>query len=318
MSASHANDGDDGTALGAPALLLGTSEPLAAVRQHLKRIARSDATVLIRGESGTGKELAAHLIHRSSGRRGSLVAVNCGALSPQLVHSELFGHTRGAFTGAVAERRGAFARAHRGTLFLDEIGELAPSSQALLLRVLETGALTPVGGESEITFDTRVVCATHRNLEAMVTEGSFRQDLFHRLSVLPVRMPALRERPEDVDTLIAHFCMQLEGRLGYRVEVNASARRAARRHSWPGNVRELRNRLEAAALLSAGEVIDASFIPPEIGSTPAGELRLPWSRFHTMRKQIVRLAIEREGSLRKASKVLGVPRSTLSNWIKAS
>jgi DNA-binding NtrC family response regulator len=230
--------------------LVGDSPRMREAKELLLRYAPSDAPVLLLGESGTGKELAARLIHDSSRRAaGPFVALNCGALPESLVESELFGAEKGAFTDAVA-RPGAFERASGGTLFLDEIGEMTTGAQARLLRVLEEKELTRVGGARSIAIDVRVVSATNRDLKAEVAAGGFRQDLFYRLGVLPLRMPPLRERPGDVPLIAAH----LLSRTG--LILADDARERLLRHPWPGNVRELRNVLERAVLASGGGRIE--------------------------------------------------------------
>lgn len=297
---------------------VGRSAALTDAVDMLRRFARSDAAVLILGESGTGKELAAAELHTGSGRRGRLVALNCGALSESLAPSQLFGHARGAFTGAVGQHRGAFARAHRGTLFLDEVGELPLSSQAMLLRTLETRRVCPVGAEIEVEVDTRVVCATHRDLAAMVDAGTFRADLYHRLSVLPVRMPALRSRREDVDTLLDHFAREHAADVGHPIAFTANARHVAREAAWPGNVRELRNAVHRAAFLSEGDPITAEQLLPRPTQPVGHSVRVPRGTFEQMRRSLLHAIIEREGSQRRAAEVLDLPRSTLGNWLRES
>lgn len=297
---------------------VGGSAALANTVDMLRRFARSDAAVLVLGESGTGKELAAAELHAGSRRRGRFVALNCGALSESLAPSQLFGHARGAFTGAVGQHRGAFARAHRGTLFLDEVGELPPSSQAMLLRALETRRICPVGAEVEVEVDTRVVCATHRDLAAMVHAGAFRADLYHRLSVLPVRMPALRTRPEDVDALLDHFAREHASDVGHPIAFTADARDIAREAAWPGNVRELRNAVHRAAFLSQGDPITGEQLLPRANRAVGHSIRIPRGTFEQMRRALLHEVIQHEGSQRRAAEVLDLPRSTLGNWLRES
>ncbi|HEX4261624.1 MAG TPA: sigma-54 dependent transcriptional regulator [Acetobacteraceae bacterium] len=230
---------------------IGASAAMREVQKTIGRVADTDATVLVTGETGTGKEVVARAIHRH-GRRaaGAFVAVNCAAIPAELLESTLFGHVRGAFTGAVADRAGAFHEAAGGTLLLDEIGDMDTAMQAKILRILQERVVTPVGGRAA-AVDVRIVAATHRDLPARVREGRFREDLFYRLSVVPVALPALRERPGDVALLAAHFLRPLGRRLG----PDAAARLAA--HPWPGNVRELRNALQRAAVLASGEELRA-------------------------------------------------------------
>ncbi len=295
---------------------MGTSNALNFARDQLRRFARTSAPVLVRGESGTGKELAAAEVHAGSGRRGPLVALNCGALPESLAPSQLFGHARGAFTGAVSHHRGAFARADHGTLFLDEIGELPLPSQALLLRVLETGRVCPVGSESETTIDAKVVCATHRDLADMVARGTFREDLFHRLAVLTVEMPPLRARPCDVGALLDHFAAAFTAEVGTAVQFTDDARALAQTAPWPGNVRELRNAVQRAALLAEGAPITASMLLPSASQGARGpSLTIPRGTFITMRQALLRAVVDTEGSIRKAAAVLEIPRSTLGSWL---
>ena len=295
---------------------IGESDALTRAVDTLRRFARSDAAVLVLGESGTGKELAAAELHASSRRRGRFVALNCGALSDSLAPSQLFGHARGAFTGAVGQHRGAFARAHRGTLFLDEVGELPLSTQAMLLRALETRRICPVGAEVEVDVDARVVCATHRDLAGMVEAGSFRADLYHRLSVLPVRMPALRTRPEDVDALLDHFAREHAADVGHPITFTADARVAARQAEWPGNVRELRNAVHRAAFSSEGQPITGLQLLPRPSRALGHSVRIRRGTFEQMRRALLHAVIEHEGSQRRAAEVLELPRSTLGNWLR--
>jgi DNA-binding NtrC family response regulator len=228
------------------------------VFETIQKVAETDLTVLIRGESGTGKELVAQAIHQRSPRRGRpFVAVNCAAISKELVESELFGHEKGAFTGADARRVGRFEAANEGTIFLDEIGDMAPETQAKVLRVLQERTFERVGGQQVQKVDVRVVAATHRDLESEVRRGRFREDLYYRLRVVEIALPPLRERTEDLPALAQRLLEQLAQRLGReprRMSAGALARLA--RHPWPGNVRELRNVLEQAAVLSSGPVIE--------------------------------------------------------------
>jgi len=296
---------------------IGRSALLAEATAQLRHFARSRAPVLVQGESGTGKELAAAELHNGSGRAGPLIAFNCGALSEALAASHLFGHARGAFTGAVGQHRGAFTRAHGGTVFLDEIAELPLPSQALLLRVLETGRVCPVGAEAETAIDARVVCATHRNLRAMVARGTFRADLFHRLSVLTVEMPALRDRPTDVDVLLDHFAQAHASDVGHPIHFAPDARQAARGAAWTGNVRELRNAVHRAAFVARGKPISAEDLFPSRGGIDGSTLTIPSGDFESMRRALLESIVRREGSQRKAAAVLKLPRSTLGNWLRS-
>ncbi|MEM6290186.1 MAG: sigma 54-interacting transcriptional regulator [Myxococcota bacterium] len=316
---STARDAEPGIRDGGVDGWVGPSGALQAARAAVQRYAPVQAPVLIRGQTGTGKELAAEAIHHHSGRPGRLVAVNCGGISTSLVHSHLFGHVRGAFTGASNERRGAFAQAQDGTLFLDELGELPLPCQALLLRALETREVQPVGSEHSFHATARIVCATHQDLEAMVAEGRFRADLFHRLSVLSVTMPSLAERPEDVGPLLVHFARQLQLEVGHPIRFTRDAVEAATRGAWPGNVRQLRNAVLRAALVAGAHPIDAaSLMRCDDPTAGQGRIELAPGPFLSMRRALIEAVVAREGSIRKASAVLQVPRSTLGNWLRAA
>jgi|GEM_PF-2059811 len=245
------------------------SSAMAHVLTLAERVARSDATALIVGETGTGKELVARAIHGQSARHaGPLVTVNCGALPAELIESELFGHERGAFTGASRQRAGAFEQANGGTLFLDEIGELPAAAQVAILRALQEREIRRVGGSRQHKVDVRVVAATHRDLAAMVKSGEFREDLFYRLSVVPIVVPPLRQRPEDIPVLVQHFLEQTARRLGVAPPVLAEPTRAALlAHPWPGNVRELQNAIERLVVLGDGRV-EVCHLPEPLCSAP--------------------------------------------------
>jgi DNA-binding NtrC family response regulator len=242
----------------------------------VRRVAESDVTVLLLGETGTGKERVAHAIHQLSPRAsGRFVPINCAALPAELLESELFGHVKGAFTGAAGNRAGLFEEAGGGTLFLDEIAEMRFSLQAKLTRALEERAVRRIGESSERPFDARVVAATHRDIEAMVADGSFREDLWYRLNVAAVRIPPLRERKEDIELLAAHFLKERTPRQGRRILGFTSAAVAAMEgFGWPGNVRQLRAAVERACVLSAGERIDVGDLPPEVSGAPPQQDRL--------------------------------------------
>jgi DNA-binding NtrC family response regulator len=288
--------GDRSTSRGTGGLV-GASIPMRQVLRFLSRFASRETPVLVEGETGTGKELAAHAVHQLSRRRDKpFVAVNCGALSPELVMSELFGHEAGSFTGAMSRHRGAFEQAGGGTLFLDEVGELPLVVQAALLRVLETGCVRRVGAERETTTDVRLVAATNRELMAEVRRGRFRQDLYHRLAVLRVRMPALRERPDDLPEL-ARVLLE---RSGSRQVLSDDALAVLRGHDWAGNVRELRNVLEHASAMAEGDTITARDICFDTAAaTPSQELT------------VLQQAIVHHGSIAAAARELGLPRTTL-------
>lgn len=258
--------------LGAEDDMVGASPALAAVRALIGRVAPTDARVLITGESGTGKELVAAAIHRSSTRAaGPFVRLNCAAIPRDLVESELFGHEKGAFTGATERRHGRFELAHGGTLLLDEVGDLGKEAQAKLLRALETGEIERVGGSEPIRVDVRILAATNKNLRAEVAAGHFREDLFYRLHVIPVHLPPLRERRDDVALLVAHFVHRNHQRHGLRPpQLSAAALDALVRHTWAGNVRELANLVERLAILHAGSTVEASDVRQLLTGAVAG------------------------------------------------
>ena len=296
---------------------------------QLERIAPSDVTVMLLGESGTGKEVVARALHTLSPRVGQpFLAVNCAALSPALVESELFGHEKGAFTGADAQRQGAFEAADGGTLLLDEVGELPLELQAKLLRVLESGEVKRVGSNRSFRVDVRVVAATHRDLLTEVSQGRFRADLYYRLSVLPLMLPSLRERRGDIPLLAEHFVRSFKPR-EVEVTFTPAALKKLKEHSWPGNVRELRNVVQRALLLSESPVLDAASLnfekvpeqaPKAPGSAPSKLLE--GLTLHQMVQQWEREAIEE--ALRvcnhhrgRAAKLLGLSRSAFFERLKA-
>lgn len=246
--------------------LIGDSVPMNRLRDMVRRVANSNASVLVCGASGSGKEVVARAIHASSARASRpYVALNCGAIPAELIESELFGHERGAFTGAQARRTGHFENADKGTLFLDEIGDMRFDMQVKLLRVLEDGLVSRVGGNSALPVDVRIISATHQNIEQAITEGRFREDLFFRLGVVLLQVPTLAERTEDIPQLIAHFQRSNRAAAGCRFDRSAMQRLQA--HNWPGNVRELRNIVERAAVLFEGETIDAFGVDQLLGRT---------------------------------------------------
>ena len=251
--------------------IIGESQPMQRVFNMIRRAAPVDSTCLILGESGTGKELVAQALHHNSPRKdGPFVAVNVAAVPGTLVESELFGHVRGAFTGATDKRMGRFEQADGGTLFIDEIGDFELGLQAKLLRVLETFTVTPVGGHEDRKVNVRVVAATSRNLRKMVAEGTFREDLFYRLNVVTIALPPLRERPEDIPLLVEHFLRDMARHNGTgRKRIDPGVLRALKAFAWPGNVRELRNILESMTVLSDGDQLTERDLPDElVGSTP--------------------------------------------------
>ncbi|MDQ2870127.1 MAG: sigma-54 dependent transcriptional regulator [Acidobacteriota bacterium] len=253
--------------------IVGESAALRAVREETSRVAVTDATVLLEGESGTGKELFARAIHALSSRaRRAFVAINCAAIPDTLLESELFGHEKGSFTGAASRRLGKFELADGGTVFLDEIGELTPATQAKLLRVLQERSFHRVGGTAAIQVDVRIIAASNRPLDRLVASGLFREDLFYRVRVFPIRIPPLRDRPEDIDPLVDWFLAALPRELKKKpLRLEASARDRLRTYAWPGNVRELRNCLERAMILAESSVIEERHLrlTPDFAAAPA-------------------------------------------------
>src|SRR5437763_2090063 len=258
--------------------LIGNSEGMQKVRAMIEKVAETDATVLVRGESGTGKELVARVLHERSShrRRGAFVAVNCAALPSELIESELFGHEKGAFTGAAARRRGKFEQADGGTLFLDEIGDMSANVQAKLLRALEERRIERLGGSDSIPVDVRIVSATHRPLEQEIEKGGFRADLFYRLQVVTIEIAPLRDRREDIPVLAETFARQAAERYGLPPRIIApSALRRLVEYNWPGNVRELRNAVERALILAEGDEVTARDLPEEIGGVSKAAKEIP-------------------------------------------
>ena len=305
----------------APPGMIGRAPVFCDMLRKLARFAALPQAVLLRGETGTGKELAARALHSQGPRAaGPFVAVNCGAIPDGLFESELFGHVRGAFTGAARTHAGAFARAHRGTLFLDEIAELPLPLQAKLLRVLETRRVVPLGGEQEQPVDVRVVSATHQPLERLVAAGRFRSDLYHRLGVLVVDIPALADRPDDIPELLVHFAAELVAEFGRPVQLTPAALAAARTRRWPGNVRELRNALMRAAAVHDGPIGPAELLDADATPSPTGiaaeVLEIPRGTYDEMHRALLQQVLQEAGSIRRAAAQLAVPRSTLGAWLK--
>jgi two-component system NtrC family response regulator len=302
--------------------IVGKSRAMQEVLRQLELVARSKSTVLITGETGTGKELAARAIHaRSAQRDMPLIKVNCAAIPEALLESELFGHVKGAFTGATANRRGRFALADGGTIFLDEIGTLALPVQAKLLRVLQEREFEPVGSERTESVDVRVIAATNRNLRAMVAEGRFQEDLFYRLSVIPVELPPLRERPEDIPLLVEHFLRRHAQRVGRRIDgIEPAALERLAAYRWPGNVRELENAIERAVVLAPGPVVDAASISMAGPPASQGPGVLPSVRLHEnvewAEQESVRRALRQAGGVKKdAAELLGISQRALSYYL---
>jgi len=305
--------------------LVVASPAMRPILDFVARAAATTSTVLLLGESGTGKEVLARALHRRSGRAsGPLIAVNCAAISTSLLESELFGHERGAFTGAVARKPGRFELADGGTLLLDEVAELSPEAQAGLLRVLEERTLMRLGGTHPVAVDVRVIAATHVDLKEAVAAGRFREDLYYRLSVLVAAIPPLRERREDIEALARHFLDRLARRAPRRVDgIAPAALDVLTAYRWPGNVRELRNVIERAVMLGAGEVIEVDDLPPEIrGSHPApapaaGEqVTLPLPVDELERRNLFAALAATGGNKTRAARLLGVDRVTLYNRLR--
>jgi two-component system nitrogen regulation response regulator NtrX len=323
--------------VGLSGTLVGRSPSIHALLERIALAAPTAATVLVTGESGTGKELVARALHDLSPRRAqAFIALNCAALPEELVESELFGHEKGAFTGALAARRGKFEEAHRGTLFLDEIGDMSLRTQAKLLRVLQDGVVTRIGGSAPTKVDVRVVAATHRKLEQAVKDGAFREDLFYRLNVVPLAVAPLRDRLEDVGPLAEHFLALLAKQMGRKPrKIDRAALARLARHTWPGNVRELKNLLERVVILVPGETITEADVaahlpagaiaagPAPVAATapealPAPLASVPAAPGGTLKDQLdaaERAALEHAllsgGSVARAAELLGLERSHL-------
>ncbi|HEY2383097.1 MAG TPA: sigma 54-interacting transcriptional regulator [Terriglobia bacterium] len=305
--------------------IVGSSQSLRKVLTAIDRVAPTDSTVLITGETGTGKELIAHAIHRRSLRAGrALVKVNCAALPAELIASELFGHEKGAFTGALQQRIGRFETAHGGTIFLDEIGELTPDMQIALLRVLQEKEFERVGGNRTIHTDVRVITATNRDLQREVNQGGFRADLYYRLNVFPIHSPSLKERADDIPILVDYFVSRFATRMGKRIrQVERRTLDAMQRYAWPGNIRELQNVIERGVILADGEIfrLEPGTLPEgapgnPVSTTPAVET----ADMSDQQAQIETVLRETRGRISGpdgAAARLGIPASTLESRIKA-
>jgi two-component system nitrogen regulation response regulator NtrX len=309
--------------------IVGKSFAIRALIEKIERVAPTPARVLITGENGTGKELVARAIHRLSGRKGNgagFVEVNCAAIPSELIESELFGHVKGSFTGAVADRAGKFEQAHGGTLFLDEIADMSLSAQAKVLRVLEDGVVTRIGGAKPVSVDVRVIAATNKNLESEIAEGRFREDLYYRLNVVPITVPPLRERREDIPLLAAHFVATLSSREGMMPRAlgsDAVERLAA--FDWPGNVRELRNTVERLLILAPGSTITATDVDRLVGQRAAEQTSIgsladcgTFEEFKDAAERSFLLSKlrENEWNVSETARVLDMPRSNLYKKIE--
>jgi sigma-54 specific flagellar transcriptional regulator A len=341
-SHSHHRSGTSGSS--ARSQLIGDSAETVLIRSLIDRVAPSQATVLICGESGTGKEVIARLIHEQSGRSGAFVAINCGAIPENLLESELFGHERGAFTGAASARAGRFELAQGGTLFLDEIGDMPLPMQVKLLRVLQERVIERVGGNRSIPIDIRIVAATHRDLQECIADGIFREDLFYRLSVFPIDVPPLRERPADIPPLVAEMADRVRRNHGFSACLSDDAMQSLQEYSWPGNVRELANLVERLAVIKPNgfvgrdelpwplrpvppqpEVIHSVLVPEgPVPEQPAALLaQLPQDGVDLKKyladveQRAIESALENaQGVVQKAADMLGVGRTTLVEKIK--
>jgi two-component system, NtrC family, response regulator PilR len=310
--------------------IIGRSQPMRDLFQLLETVAATSSTVLVTGETGTGKELAARAIHHNSPRRSNrFMALNCSAIPETLLEAELFGHVRGAFTGAVGNRQGRLEQAHRGTLFLDEVGTMSPALQAKLLRVLQEREFERVGDSHTVKIDVRVIAATHSDLLRMVAEGTFREDLYYRLNVIPIRMPSLRERREDIPLLVQHFLDKLSAEAGRPpVTVSQDVMRRLMAHPWPGNVRQLENAVERALAFSKGRAqIEVADLSPEIQNLPTPEIAadadLPdegvdLARYvEAVELSLIKRSLERtQGNKRQAARLLNLKRTTLIEKLK--
>jgi two-component system, NtrC family, response regulator HydG len=302
-----------------PLGLVGASEAMARVREQVKKVAATDATVLVLGESGTGKELVARALHEQGRRRdGPFVPVSCAALPETLLEAELFGHEKGAFTGAGRRKIGRFELADGGTLFLDEVGELPPAVQVKLLRVLQDQRFERVGGEETIEVDVRLVSATNRDLQARAAAGSFREDLYYRLAIVPLSIPPLRARPGDVALLAHHFLEKHAGRIGRRlVGFEPAALERLTRHAWPGNVRELENAVQQAMVFADGELVRIEDLPASLREAPAalpiptGDRPLPEILDDLERRLVADAFARAHGVKAEAARLLGVKPSAL-------
>jgi len=309
--------------------IIGQSPPMEGLYRTIHRVARTDATVLITGESGTGKELIAKALHFSSERENKpFVPINCGAIPEELLESELFGHEKGAFTGALKERKGRFELGHQGTVFLDEIGEMTPKLQVKLLRFLQEKKLERVGGTRTIQVDARILAATNKDLDKAVEEGEFREDLFYRINVIPIRVPPLREREGDIPLLVQHFlkhhCQEKEIPLK---RISAAAMSAMGKYSWPGNVRELENLIERLVILTEEDVIECQDLPSRIRQQAAdkdltcceitGEGIDLKKTLDDLENKLIMDALQKANGVRaKAAQLLGLNRTTLVEKIK--
>ncbi len=301
--------------------IIGRSKAMIDISKRIELVAQSRSTVLLTGETGTGKELVARAIHdRSQQRHRPLIKVNCAAIPETLIESELFGHVRGAFTGALSAKKGRFALADGGTIFLDEIATLGPAVQSKLLRVLQEREFEPLGSERTERVDVRVIAATNRDLRAMTTEGRFQEDLYYRLHVIPIDLPPLRQRLDDLPALVDHFVQKFSQRLGKRITgVDDTAMAELRRYHWPGNVRELENTIERAVVLTTGPRLTPDTVWV-MGATAAPLAGLPSLRLHQnvewVERETIRRALEQSRGVKKdAAELMGLSQRALSHYL---
>lgn len=334
IRASHSIVHDENAVHHSPRLIA-VSRDMQAVQMMVEKVAPSQATVLVTGESGTGKEVVARRIHQLSGRAGPFVAVNCGAIPESLLESELFGHERGAFTGAVTARPGRFEQAKGGTFFLDEIGDMPSVMQVKLLRVLEERVIERVGGTKSIPVDVRLIAATHRDLPVRISDGQFREDLYYRLSVFPIEIPPLRDRPSDITALVDEFVRQTHDQRSLSLEFSNAAMKQLEDYGWPGNVRELANLIERLIVIRPNGYVDAGDLPwpivdqadelPEVldSTLQSTSLSLPESgidlkrHLATIERRMIENALtQSDGVVQHAARMLGIGRTTLVEKIR--
>jgi two-component system NtrC family response regulator len=310
--------GRAGTAATLRVHLVGDSAPIRRVRDMVERVAPTPATVLIEGQTGTGKELIARLLHERSGRRGPFVPVNCGAIPPELMETELFGHAKGAFTGAHQQREGLFVAARGGTLFLDEISEMRSDLQVKLLRALEESRIRPVGADREVPIDVRIVASAQPGLREQVRERRFREDLYYRLNVVHILLPGLRERPEDIPVLVQHFMQRVADEFGMPpVTLDDAELARLRARDWRGNVRELRNFVERTVLMG-GPPDDGPSAPDAAPEPDAGAYPVDWTLEQVKQAHILRVLAQNGGNRSATARQLGVSRKTLERRLGPS
>ncbi|NOX87783.1 MAG: sigma-54-dependent Fis family transcriptional regulator [Calditrichaeota bacterium] len=297
--------------------MVGRSEVMREIFRLIETVAAEDSSVLIEGESGTGKELVARAIHEKSPRKSMpFIRVNCGALNDNLLESELFGHEKGAFSGAIRQRKGRFELADGGTLFLDEIGDISPAMQIKLLRVLQEHEFERVGGEATIKVDVRIIAATNKNPEKLIARGEFREDLYYRLSVIPIKIPPLRQRKEDIELLVNHFLKKLNQKRGLQKRIDERGLNLLKLYSWPGNIRELENLIERLHIISKEEIIPVELIAAQLGGVGAHHndwegLPLDKALYNFEKSLIIQALKKADGVKNRAARLLGIRTSAL-------